>query len=223
MNIPQNERFECSRGHLHEGVEAYDVYCARGCPDHCGCYQHTSKSGRKTQQLARRERRVSEKEERLSEEEARLENMRIIIQALDTVVSMREAALRISEEGFERKKNELLATGSRFDRLQDWCEDASTYAQDGSSYGSYGRESRSDSNGSLQLTHELDSGEIPRRHPPFYSDHSMRPHDAPSHRRRSGSVSQRHSRDSNQPTIRITPPDADLHSVSNDWGSHYEY
>ncbi|KAK6600334.1 hypothetical protein H4I96_07660 [Botrytis cinerea] len=207
MDIPQDERFECSRGHLHEGVEAYDVYCIRGCPDHCGCYQYNSKSGRKIQQLARRERRVSEKEKWLSEEEARLDNMSLLLEARNSVVSIREAAVRISEEGFERKKNELLAT------------------ENGSSSDSYERESCSDSNGSFQPTRELVSGEIPRRRRSFHSDHSMRRHDAPNRRRISGSVSQRHlhRQDSNQPTIRITPPDADLHSVPNDSGNYYEY
>ncbi|KAK8905145.1 hypothetical protein QC760_006341 [Botrytis cinerea] len=225
MDIPQDERFECSRGHLHEGVEAYDVYCIRGCPDHCGCYQYNSKSGRKIQQLARRERRVSEKEKWLSEEEARLDNMSLLLEARNSVVSIREAAVRISEEGFERKKNELLATESRFDTIQDWCENTSTCAQDGSSSDSYERESCSDSNGSFQPTRELVSGEIPRRRRSFHSDHSMRRHDAPNRRRISGSVSQRHlhRQDSNQPTIRITPPDADLHSVPNDSGNYYEY
>lgn len=218
-------------------MEIHNFYCTRGCPDHCGCYHHTSESGRKIQQLARRERRVSEREikvseiemkvsereMKVSEEKDRLANMSKYLEGRNGVISLREFSLERAEADLESKKNELLAPKNWFEQIEEWSENTSKCAQDGSSYGSYGSKPRSNSNGSLQPTRALDSGErLPRRRS-SHSDRSMRPLDAPSHTRRSSSASHLNRHDSNQPAIRITPPGIDTHSIPNTWGNRYEY
>ncbi|KAF5872409.1 uncharacterized protein Bfra_005768 [Botrytis fragariae] len=230
MQVLQEGRFECSRRHLHKVAEAYDIYCIRSCPDHCGCYQHTSESGRKIQQLARRERKVferemkvSEREVKVSEEEDRLADMSKYLEGRNSVISLREGSLERAEEELERRKNELLASRSWSEQIEDWAANTSNCAQDGSSYGSYGRKARSDSNGSLQASNALDSRERLRCRRSSHSDRPMRPHDAPNHPRRSSSASHHYRQDSHQPAIRITPPDPNIQSIPGDWGNRYEY
>ncbi|KAF7945797.1 uncharacterized protein EAE97_004835 [Botrytis byssoidea] len=230
MQVPQEETFQCSRRHIQKKVEAYTDYCIRGCPEYCGCYRHTSESGRKTQKLARRERIVSEMEikvtrekDRLADRSTFLEHWNNMISLRSAVVSSREALLEKAKEEFERKKNELLAPKSWFEEIAEWSENTSQCAQDGSSYGSYGSKPRSNSNGSLQPTRALDSGERPRHRRSFHGDRPTQPHEEPSRARRSSSASYHHRQDSNQPAIRITPPGIYANSIPNDWGNNYEY
>ncbi|TGO44546.1 hypothetical protein BCON_0500g00030 [Botryotinia convoluta] len=159
----------------------------------------------------------------VTEEEDRLANMSKYLEGWNGVISLREASLESAEEEFEKKKNELLAPRSWFEQIQDWPENTSNYAQDSSSYGSYERKPRSDSNGSLQPSRALDSGERSCRRRSSHSDRSVRPHEAPSRTRRSSSASHHHRHDSNQPAIRITPPGINTHSTPNDWGNLHEY
>ncbi|TGO23827.1 hypothetical protein BPAE_0120g00050 [Botrytis paeoniae] len=173
--------------------------------------------------LAMRERRVSERERRVSEDEYRLDNMSKNLEERNGVIFLREASLERAEEEFKWKKNELLAPKSWFEQIQDWSENTSNCAQDGSSYGSYGSKPRSNSNGSLQPSRALDSGERPRRRRSSHSDCPTRPHEESSRTRRSSSASHHRRHDSNQPAIRITPPSIDTHSIPNAWGNHYEY
>ncbi|KAF7886419.1 hypothetical protein EAF00_010522 [Botryotinia globosa] len=230
MQTPQEETFQCPRKHIHKKVEAYTEYCIRGCPDHCGCYRHTSESGHKIQQLARRERKVSEREIKVAEEKdgladrsVYLEQWNNVISLRSTVISSREALLEIAKEEFERKKKELLPPKSWFEQIEEWSENTSQCAQDGSSYESYGRKPRSNSNGSLQPTRALDSGERPRHRRSFHGDRPTQPREEPSRARRSSSASYHNRQDSNQPAIRITPPGIDTHSVTNTWGNFNEY
>ncbi|KAF7903561.1 uncharacterized protein EAF01_006610 [Botrytis porri] len=223
MQVLEEVRFECSRRHIHKVAETYGAYCFRGCPDYCSCYEHTTERGRKIQQLARRDRKVSEREMRVSEremkvieEEDRLANMSKYLEGRNSVISLREGLLERAEEEFERKKNELLASRKWSEQIQVWSENTSKCAQDGSSYGSYGRKHYSDSNGSLQPSRALDSGERPHRRRSSHSDRPMPPHDAPNRPRRSSSASHHHRQDLIQPAIRITPPDPDIHSIPSD-------
>ncbi|KAF7854429.1 uncharacterized protein EAF02_011604 [Botrytis sinoallii] len=210
MQASHEETFKCSRGHVHKKEETHTKYCIRDCPDYCKCHWHISEIGHNTQELARRERRVSEREIRVAGEEDRfamyVEHWNNEISIREAVVSSRKASLEIAEEEFERKKNELLAPKNWFEQIEEWSQNASECAQDGSSYGP---------DGWLQPTRALDPGERPHHRRSSHGDHPTRPHEELGRPRRASSASHRHHHDSNQPAIRITPPDPNIHSVPN--------